>query len=100
MKTTKLVFLIVLSILLAPIALLEYFSLFWFWCGDGVYMIIAVPVYFIAFFLPQLFLFARNKENQILRTVLIYTMIFLTPVLAVCGAYLMAWICGIRINIM
>ena len=100
MKTTKFVFLIISSVILAPIALLEYFTLFWFWCGDGAYMMIAVPAFFIACLLPQLFLFARNKESQILRTVLIYTMIFLAPVLAVCGSYLLAWICGIQITIM
>ena len=99
-QSTKNIVLIILSVILFPIALFEYFLLFWYWAGDGIFMLISVPVFFGAFLLPQLLFCIKAKEKKILRIFLIYSMVLLTPVLAVCASYLLAWLCGVTVVVM
>lgn len=95
----KRILLIVCHIILAPVVLLEYLILFWFWFGDGLYMLVAVPVLFVVFVLVQEYFRSKFRENRIVDIALRYGMGLASPVFAVCFAYLLAWICGIQISV-
>lgn len=96
-QSAKSIILVILSVALCPIALFEYFVLFWYWAGAGIFMLISVPVLFSVFLLPQLFFCIKCKEKKMLRVFLIYSMVLLTPVLAVSASYLLAWLCGVQV---
>lgn len=86
-------------ILLLPVALLEYFATLWFWWGDGRFTLLAMPI-FAAFFLAvQWLLYRKYRNNHLIRNVLVYSMIFITPLLAVGSTELLAALCGISITI-
>lgn len=90
---------IILSILFAPLALIEYFVLLWFWAGDGAFMLVSVPVFFLLFLFGQLYFYKRCKEKRFIQKLLVYSMVFITPILAVFGSYAFAWLCGVEIVI-
>jgi len=95
----KTILLIILHIILAPVLFLEYFTLFWIWAGDGNFTLISIPCFFAIFLAMQLFFLFRNK-NKAVKTIFIYTSLFITPIISVLLTYLTAMILGISINIM
>ena len=94
----KLVYLL-LWVLKAPSILFEYFALFWFWGGDGVFTFISIPVNYIVYCILQIFILKKYKENIRVKKVLINSIVFITPVLSVATSYLIAKIFNIEIQI-
>ena len=58
-----------------------------------------MPVRFVAFVLVQEYFRSKFRKNRIINIAPGYGMGLKSPVLAVCFAYLLAWICGIQINV-
>lgn len=91
----KLKFLLIGSIVLSiPVALLEYFVLFWFWSGDGTFTLVATPIAFITYFVIQICLMKKISNYTTIQTVLKFTMILLTPLLSMLTVWLIAKACG------
>lgn len=90
---------IMLHILLIPIAMVEYFCAFWLWAGDGTFTTIAVPVFCAVFLIAQWFICKRFKEKRWVQQIMPYSMVLLTPVLAMLACHIAAWICRYEIVI-
>lgn len=52
---------IILYIVSVPIALFEYFVLFWFWSGDGVFTLILTPLTFITYLILIWLMYFKKK---------------------------------------
>lgn len=97
--TIKRLLIILVHILLFPVVFIEYFGLLWFWLGDGTYMFFAVPIFFTVFVILQLYLRRRFQDKPLLYTTLKYSILLLTPILAMFSSYHLANILGIQIEI-
>ena len=88
-----------IAILLLPVAIYEYFVFLWYWGGDGLFTLIAVPILYSLFMFIQSRIFKRYKENVLISTIGYFTKVLITPVLTVATLYLIAWIFKIDIII-
>lgn len=81
-----------------PILLYEYFVLFWFWGGDGVFTLVSTPIAFIAYLMGVKYL----KRKIILKNTLIFKIsaAISLPVLTMLTVWLIAWFLKIDIVIM
>ncbi len=90
---------IILHILLIPIVVVEYFVTYWFWGGDGMFMLISMPVFFVIFLIAQQLIRKRLREKRWVQQIMPYSMVLLTPVLATLACHIAAWICRYEIVI-
>lgn len=98
--SSKKLLLILLSVVLSPVVLFAYFALLWFWAGDGVFMLISVPIFFAALLFLQILLYKRiPKQRHGIQILSIYCMILATPILTTLVSYALAWLCGIQLTI-
>lgn len=93
------IILTILTILSVPLALFEYFVLFWFWGGDGRFAFFTTPICFLFYMGAIIFLIKRNKEIMWLCTVLKFAAVLVTPILTMVTVWLLAAILGISITI-
>ena len=90
---------VLIWVLKAPFIFLEYFVLFWFWSGDGVFTLIVIPSCLIVFCSTQLWLLRKYGQNIKVKKVIVNSIIFITPVVCIAITYLMAKLAGIDIQI-
>jgi len=83
----------IVNVLMIPILLMEYFGLFWWWAGDGLFMLISVPTFFVLFLGAQGFVWKKICEKHRVRKRLIYGIAAAaTPMMTVWACYALAWI--------
>jgi len=98
-STNKKILSVLIWAIKAPIILFEYFAMFWFWGGDGTYMLVAIPVCFIVLFLLHNYLMKKYNNKSKIKKSLISSRVLLTPILSVLITYLIAKIVGIQVAI-
>lgn len=92
--------LILLHILLAPIVVIEYMAFLWMWAGDGVFMLVSVPIFFLIFLGIHGILIYRFKNNKLTKAILIHSCLLITPLISAGCSLLLADALGMAINIM
>ena len=130
-STIKTFLFILINILLCPLIIFEYILLFWFWAGNGTFLLISIPCFYISYCLAQFLLYVKkrrwahppsiqhqlknkppcptdfgaisykvkNRNKKIFKILLLYTIIILTPILAVISSFALAAICDISVFI-
>lgn len=91
---------IVLSgILLLPVALYEYITLFWFWGGDGIFIFFTVPLAYILYIVLHLAILKKHRENKLASIIGKFSMVIVTPILTIATIYLISKVFNIDIHI-
>lgn len=90
----------VLYVVFVPVALLEYFILFWFWGGADVFNLIITPAAFAACMITAMYVMKRIKVKK---SSVLYVKIFsvlILPVLTIAIVWLSAVLLGINIHVL
>ena len=90
----------VLYVVFVPVALLEYFILFWFWGGADVFNLILTPAVFAACMITVMYVMKRIKVKK---SSVLYVKIFsvlILPVLTIAIVWLSAVLLGINIHVL
>lgn len=95
----KRILLISSIILLIPVLLYEYFVLIWFWGGDGIFTLFAIPIIFIILLSIQIYLKKRHTLTKMQNIAINLFIAFLTPLLSMLIVWLIALFLGINIVI-
>lgn len=96
----KRIIIILLYALLAPIVSIEYIAFLWVWSGDGVFMLVTVPIFFLLFLCIHGILIYKFKNNKLTKAILIHSCFLFTPLISAGCSFLLADALGIAINIM
>lgn len=89
---------IIAVIILTPVALFEYFVLFWFWGGDGTFTFFATPIAFGIYLWLQIQI-SKKYESVAAKNICKFSMVLVTPMLAAFTVWCLAKILGIDITI-
>lgn len=84
---------VLLSLLLLPVVLLEYFAAVWIWAGDGTFNLWVYPLLLLLGYGFHHF-YIRKTQGRI-KNWLIASSVFLTPIVAAILLFAIAWIFGI-----
>lgn len=90
----------VLYVVFVPVALLEYFILFWFWGGADVFNLIITPAAFAVCLITVMYVMKRIKVKK---SSVLYVKIFsvlILPVLTIAIVWLSAVLLGINIHVL
>ena len=93
------VLLIIAIIVSIPIALFEYLVLFWFWGGDGSFTFFVTPIALAIAIIVQVLLIKKFYKKSLLCTFLKFSVVLLSPFLAMLSVWLIGKIFGINITI-
>ena len=91
---------VVLYVVFVPVALFEYFILFWFWGGADVFNLILTPAVFAACMITVMYVMKRIKVKK---SSVLYVKIFsvlILPVLTIAIVWLSAVLLGINIHVL
>ena len=99
MKKSLTILTSILTIITVPVAILLYFSLFWFWGGDGRFTLIATPICFLVYLGGSLFGLYKCKHKKLLHRILMFVIILILPLLTMYTVMGLADIFGIVIDI-
>lgn len=91
--------LVICIVLAIPAALFEYFVLFWFWGGDGIFTFIGVPIVFILCIGLHILLINKYGDIMLLNRILKFSLVLSTPVISMAMVWLFAKIFGVDITI-
>ncbi len=88
-----------MHILLAVFAAFEYFCFIWLWTGDGEFTLIGCGISFIIFLAIHILLLFKT-QNRMLKRIIVYSAIILTPILSIITVYaVLAPLCGVIIEV-
>ena len=90
---------IIFLVLSAPFFVFEYFCLFWFWGGDGLFALVAVPVIYVITIISHLMILRKFKHVDHIQKALILSAIFITPILTGAILFLLAYLFSVQIMI-
>ena len=91
---------VVLYVVFVPIALFEYFILFWFWGGAGVFNLILTPAVFVTCMITVMYFKKRIKLKKFSALYVKIFSVLILPVLTIAIVWLSAILLGININVL
>lgn len=91
--------LVICIVLAIPAALFEYFVLFLFWGGDGIFTLIGIPIVFILCIGLHILLIKKYSDIMLLNRILKFSLVLSTPVISMAIVWLFAKIFRVDITI-
>ncbi len=87
------------AIVAIPVVALEYFTLLWFWGGDGLFTLVTIPVCFLIYLATFLLLNRKYRQKKPKNVWIILAGILLLPIVTVATVWGLAGILGVSIAI-
>ncbi len=90
---------IILLLIALPIMLFEYFVLFWFWGGAGIFNFFTTPIVFAVYLVGLVHLKKKLRVEPLINMVIKILLTAIVPILTIATVWLLALLFGIDVVI-